>query len=38
MNAAIEIDFEGKKIAARPGESLAAALTANGVLALRTTR
>ena len=38
MSGTIEIEFEGKKIAARAGESLAAALTANGILALRTTR
>ena len=36
--SAIEIEFEGRKIPARAGESLAAALTANGILALRTTR
>ena len=38
MSDSIEIDFEGRKLAARPGESLAATLTANGILALRTTR
>jgi NADPH-dependent 2,4-dienoyl-CoA reductase/sulfur reductase-like enzyme len=38
MSETVPIDFEGRKIAARAGESLAAALTANGVLALRTTR
>src|SRR5262249_45662724 len=37
MSRAIEIEFEGRRIAARPGESLAAALTAAGILALRTT-
>jgi len=34
----IEIAFEGRKLAAQAGESLAAALTAHGVMALRTTR
>jgi NADPH-dependent 2,4-dienoyl-CoA reductase/sulfur reductase-like enzyme len=34
----IEIEFEGRRIAARAGESLAAALTAHGILTLRTTR
>jgi NADPH-dependent 2,4-dienoyl-CoA reductase/sulfur reductase-like enzyme len=38
MTDAIEITFEGKTISARPGESLAAALTANGIFVLRTTR
>jgi NADPH-dependent 2,4-dienoyl-CoA reductase/sulfur reductase-like enzyme len=38
MSGTIVIDFEGKKIAARAGESLAATLTASGILALRTTR
>src|SRR5882724_2590586 len=38
MSTAITIEFEGKKIAARAGESLAATLTANGILSLRTTR
>jgi NADPH-dependent 2,4-dienoyl-CoA reductase/sulfur reductase-like enzyme len=38
MSDAIEIDFEGRKVAARAGESLAAAFTASGILALRTTR
>jgi NADPH-dependent 2,4-dienoyl-CoA reductase/sulfur reductase-like enzyme len=38
MSAAIEIEFEGRRIEARAGESLAAALAAHGILALRTTR
>jgi NADPH-dependent 2,4-dienoyl-CoA reductase/sulfur reductase-like enzyme len=38
MSASVAIDFEGRTIEARPGESLAAALAANGILALRTTR
>src|SRR5579859_829800 len=32
------VTFEGERIPARPGESLAAALTAHGVRAFRTTR
>jgi NADPH-dependent 2,4-dienoyl-CoA reductase/sulfur reductase-like enzyme len=38
MSAAVEIAFEGRTISAQQGESLAAALTANGILTLRTTR
>ena len=38
MTATIAIDFEGSVVEARPGESLAAALTAHGVNAFRTTR
>jgi NADPH-dependent 2,4-dienoyl-CoA reductase/sulfur reductase-like enzyme len=38
MSETIAIDFEGKRIEARAGESLAAALAAHGILALRTTR
>ena len=34
----IEIEFEGQRLQAQAGESLAAALTAHGVMALRTTR
>jgi NADPH-dependent 2,4-dienoyl-CoA reductase/sulfur reductase-like enzyme len=38
MNEAIPIDFEGERIEARPGESLAAALAGRGILAFRSTR
>jgi D-hydroxyproline dehydrogenase subunit alpha len=38
MNDTIEIAFEGTPIAARAGESVAAALAAHGILSLRTTR
>jgi NADPH-dependent 2,4-dienoyl-CoA reductase/sulfur reductase-like enzyme len=38
LSATIEIEFEGRRIDARAGESLAAALAAHGILALRTTR
>jgi NADPH-dependent 2,4-dienoyl-CoA reductase/sulfur reductase-like enzyme len=38
MSGTIAIDFEGERVAARAGESVAAALTAHGVLAFRTTR
>jgi NADPH-dependent 2,4-dienoyl-CoA reductase/sulfur reductase-like enzyme len=38
MTATITIDFEGVPLEARPGESLAAALTAHGVNVFRTTR
>jgi NADPH-dependent 2,4-dienoyl-CoA reductase/sulfur reductase-like enzyme len=38
MSQIIHIDFEGERIAARAGESLAAALIAHGVTAFRTTR
>jgi len=38
MSETISIDFEGRKIEARTGESLAAVLAAHGILALRTTR
>jgi NADPH-dependent 2,4-dienoyl-CoA reductase/sulfur reductase-like enzyme len=38
MSETIEISFEGAPIAARAGESVAAALAAHGVLSLRTTR
>ena len=38
MSDAIEIAFEGTRIAARAGESVAAALAAHGILSLRTTR
>jgi len=38
MSETIEITFEGRTISAQSGESLAAALTANGILSLRTTR
>jgi NADPH-dependent 2,4-dienoyl-CoA reductase/sulfur reductase-like enzyme len=38
MSQTIDIEFEGRTIVARAGESLAATLTANGVLALRRTR
>ena len=38
MSATIEIAFEGTLIAARAGESVAAALAAHGILSLRTTR
>ena len=38
MSDTIEITFEGNKIAARAGESVAAALAAHGILSLRTTR
>jgi thioredoxin reductase len=34
----IEIEFEGRRLQAQPGESLAATLTVHGILALRTTR
>jgi D-hydroxyproline dehydrogenase subunit alpha len=38
MSDTVAIEFEGRKIEARAGESLAAALAAHGILALRTTR
>lgn len=38
MSDTIEISFEGTPIAARAGESVAAALAAHGILSLRTTR
>ena len=38
MSDSIEITFDGKPIAARAGESVAAALAAHGILSLRTTR
>jgi NADPH-dependent 2,4-dienoyl-CoA reductase/sulfur reductase-like enzyme len=38
MSESVAIDFEGRRIEARAGESLAAALAAHGILALRTTR
>jgi len=38
MSDAVEIVFEGTPIAARAGESVAAALAAHGILSLRTTR
>ena len=38
MSDTIEIAFEGTPIAARAGESVAAALAAHGILSLRTTR
>lgn len=38
MSDSIEISFEGTPIAARAGESVAAALAAHGILSLRTTR
>ena len=38
MNRTIDIDFEGERISARPGESVAAALIAHGVRTFRTTR
>ena len=38
MSDIIEISFEGTPIAARAGESVAAALAAHGILSLRTTR
>ncbi len=38
MSDRIEISFEGTLIAARAGESVAAALAAHGILSLRTTR
>ncbi|HWA48484.1 MAG TPA: FAD-dependent oxidoreductase [Dongiaceae bacterium] len=34
----IEIEFEGRRLQAQPGESLAAALTGHGIMTLRTTR
>jgi NADPH-dependent 2,4-dienoyl-CoA reductase/sulfur reductase-like enzyme len=34
----IEIEFEGRRLTAQAGESLAATLTAHGIMALRTTR
>ena len=37
MSDPIDIDFEGETISARSGESLAAALTAHGVKAFRST-
>ena len=36
--SSVTIEFEGRNIAARRGESIAAALTAAGVRGLRTTR
>jgi NADPH-dependent 2,4-dienoyl-CoA reductase/sulfur reductase-like enzyme len=38
MSEAISIDFEGERIEAQAGESLAAALAGRGILALRSTR
>jgi thioredoxin reductase len=38
MADSISIDFEGHKLAARAGESVAAALTAHGIRGFRTTR
>ena len=38
MSSTVTIEFEGQPIAARRGESVAAALTAAGVRGLRTTR
>jgi len=38
MSQTIHIDFEGERIAAQAGESLAAALIAHGITAFRTTR
>lgn len=38
MTGTITLDFEGARVEARPGESLAAALTAHGVNVFRTTR
>jgi len=38
MPKTIEIEFEGRKLAAREGESVAATLTAHGIRAFRTTR
>ncbi|WP_119274372.1 FAD-dependent oxidoreductase [Taklimakanibacter deserti] len=38
MSQTIHIDFEGERIAAQAGESLAAALIAHGITTLRTTR
>lgn len=38
MSDRIHIDFEGRSIEARAGETVAAALTAHGIRALRTTR
>jgi len=38
MSDSIDVTFEGTPVAARAGESLAAALAAHGILSLRTTR
>jgi len=38
MPKTIDIEFEGQKLAAREGESVAAALTAHGIRSFRTTR
>jgi NADPH-dependent 2,4-dienoyl-CoA reductase/sulfur reductase-like enzyme len=38
MTQLIDIEFEGERLKARPGESLASALTAHGIRCFRTTR